>query len=153
MRYARYSHMRLAAVLAAFLALAASASASRWYSTVRGSGVINGDNHFRGNFKTGRFAVSVAGRSGSIRYINRAQRVSFRSGRITLNRDESFDRFKIVVVAGRGTMNGRVVRFYVRAIDEGGPPNDVFYIVFRTRRGFWISEAGGRLWSGRVSVS
>jgi hypothetical protein len=68
-------------------------------------------------------------------------------------RDESFDRFKIVALAGSGTLNGRVVRFYIRYIDDGGPPDDVFCINFRDRRGFWLSEAGGRLSSGDVAVA
>lgn len=122
-------------------------------SRVRGAGVVSGDAHAARAYSTGRFALDVAGRTGSIRYVNRAQGVRFSSTRITLFRDESFDRFKIVALAGTGTMNGRLVRFYVRCIDDGGPPNDVFYLNFRDRRGFWLSEAGGRLLSGHVVVS
>jgi hypothetical protein len=120
---------------------------------VSGSGVVNGDAHFAGAYNTGRFALDVRGRSGLIRYVNRAQRVRFWSLRIRLFRDESFDRFKIVALGGTGRLNGRVVHFYVRCIDDGGPPNDVFYINFRDRRGFWLSEAGGRVASGNVAVA
>jgi hypothetical protein len=86
---------------------------------VSGSGVVNGNAHFARAYNTGRFALDVRGRSGSIRYVNRAQRVRFWSLRIGLFRDESFDRFKIVALAGTGRLNGRVVPFYVRCIDDG----------------------------------
>lgn len=138
----------IVATLVLVLAPAAGAKASR----VFGSGVASGDSHAPGPYTTGRFALDVRGRSGSIRYHNRAQRVRFVSTRITLFRDESFDRFRIVALAGRGTLNGRFVRFYVRCIDDGRPPNDVFYFNFRDRDGFLLYEAGGRLISGNVVV-
>jgi hypothetical protein len=121
----------LLAVTATTLAFAPLASAAA--TRVRGSGVVNGDAHFARAYNTGRFTLDVRGRSGLIRYLNRAQRVRFSSTRITLFRDESFDRFKIVALAGRGTLNGRFVHFYVRCINDGGPPNHVFYINFRDR--------------------
>lgn len=141
----------LVAVLAAALVLAPPSQAAA--TRVAGSGVVGGDSHFAHSYRSGRFALDVRGRSGWIRYINRAQRVRFFSTRITLFRDESFDRFEIVALAGTGTLNGRFVRFYVRCIDDGGPPNDVFYLNFRDRGGFWLSEGGGRVLSGNVVIS
>jgi hypothetical protein len=138
------------AVIVATLVLAPAAGANAF--RVFGSGVVSGDSHAARAYKTGRFVLDVRGRSGSIRYLNRAQHVRFASTRIRLFRDESFDRFRTVALAGTGTLNGRFVRFYLRCIDDGRPPNDVFYLNFRDRGGFWLSEAGGRLASGNVIV-
>lgn len=142
--------MRIA-LLVTCVALAGAPAASGTASSVRGSGVVNGDNHHAGAFKSGRFALRVSGRSGWIRYTNRTQRLVFASRRIRLFRDESATA-RTVVVAGVGRLNGSRVRFYVRCIDAGGPLDDVFYINFRDLDGFWLSEAGGRIWSGTVVI-
>jgi hypothetical protein len=83
--------------------------------------------------------------------VNRAQRINFVSRRIRLFRDESVAA-PTVAIAGVGRLNKSRVRFYVRCIDAGGPLEDVFYINFRDLDGFWLSEAGGRIWSGNVLI-
>jgi hypothetical protein len=138
-------------LLVTCVALSATPAASGTASSVRGSGVVNGDNHHARAFKSGRFSLSVSGRSGWIRYTNRAQRLVFASPRIKLFRDESATA-RTVVIAGVGKLNGSRVRFYVRCIDAGGPLEDVFYINFRDLDGFWLSEAGGRIWSGDIAI-
>jgi hypothetical protein len=150
-RLDRRSHRVRIALLLVFAALVGAGAASGTASSVRGSGVVNGDNHHSGAFKTGRFSLGVSGRTGWIRYVNRAQHVRFASTRIRLFRDETTS-YRTVAIAGIGKLNGRRVRFYVRCIDAGGPLEDVFYVNFREPGGFWLSEAGGRIWSGDVAV-
>jgi hypothetical protein len=139
------------AILVLCAALVAAPAASGTASSVRGSGVVNGDNHQARAFKSGRFSLRVAGRRGWIRYVNRAQRVAFASTRIRLFRDETTS-YRTVAIAGTGRLNGVRVRFYVRCIDAGGALEDVFYLNFRELDGSWLSEAGGRIWSGNVAI-
>ena len=49
--------------------------------------MVNGDAHAARACDSGRFALDVSGRTGSVRYVNNAQRVRFASTRITLFRD------------------------------------------------------------------
>jgi hypothetical protein len=135
-------------ILVAFAALTGSTPS---VTGVRGSGVVDGDGHHPGVFKSGRFALSVSGRHGWIRYVNHPQHLRFASTKIGLFRDETTSA-PTVALAGTGRLNGESVRFYVRCIDAGGPLEDVFYVNFRDRDGFWLSEAGGRIWSGEVDV-
>jgi hypothetical protein len=59
---------------------------------------------------------------------------------------------RTVAIAGIATLNGVRVRFYLRCIDAGGALGDVFYVNFRELDGSWLSEAGGRIWSGNVAI-
>jgi hypothetical protein len=135
-------------ILVAFAVVTGSRSA---VAGVHGAGVVDGDSHHAGAFKSGRFAFAVSGRHGWIRYLNRPQHIRFASTRIRLFRDETTSA-PTVAIAGVGRLNGARVRFYVRCIDAGAPLDDVFYVNFRDPDGFWLSEAGGRIWLGDVDV-
>jgi hypothetical protein len=141
----------IAALLALSLTVAATGVSSETVTSITGSGIVNGDNHHTGAFKSGRFSLRVIGTTGWIRYSNRRQRIVFASTRIRLFRDETATE-PTVALAGTGNLNRARVRFYVRGIDAGGALEDVFYINFRDLKGFWLSEAGGRIWSGNVAI-
>jgi hypothetical protein len=139
-------------IAALLIVLPASSATAGETPSVIAAGVVNGDNHRPQAFKSGRFLVRVNGTAGLIRYSSRRQHVSFRSMRIRLLRDETVVD-PTIVVSGRGVLNGARVRFYVRCIDAGGPLEDVFYVNFRELRGWWLQEAGGRIWSGNVVIA